>query len=346
MGMFGSEVEYFGVDIGSSAVRLVQLKRSGSKPGLVTYGSAPIEQAWVQGDSPADADKIAGVVKQLVKDAKVTTKHVVAGLPSSRVFASVISTPKLGANELGRAIELQAEQYIPMSVKDAKLDWVVIGPGKTDKEQEVLIVAAPNSVTERYVGIFERAGLELMALEPNAVALARAVVAPGDLAVLVLDIGSVATDITIVHANMPKLLRSINIGGSTMVAAAAQALGLDAAQADQFVRKFGLTQTKLEGQVLKALKPTIDQVTSEIDKSIKFFNGNYPEIKFEKIILTGGTTAMPELPAYLSTATGLKIEVANAWTKVAYPAQMQETLMGISTSYGVAAGLAERDLLG
>lgn len=345
MGIFNKEVEYFGVDIGSSAVRLVQLK-NGGKPSLVTYGSAPLEPGWAQSDSPADAARIADIVRQLAKDAKVTTKNVVAGLPSSRVFASVMSTPKLNSGELGRAIELQADQYIPMSVKDAKLDWVVIGPGKTEKEQEVLLVAAPNTVTERYVGIFERAGLELIALEPNAVALARAVVAPGDLAVLVLDIGSVATDITIVHSNMPKLLRSVNLGGTTMIKAAGQALGLDDVQADQFVRKFGLTQTKLEGQVLKALKPTIDQMISEIDKSIKFFSGNYPEVKFEKIILTGGTTAMPELPAYLSTAIGLKVEIANAWTKLAYPAQLQETLMGISTSYGVAAGLAERDLLG
>jgi type IV pilus assembly protein PilM/plasmid segregation protein ParM len=126
----------------------------------------------------------------------------------------------------------------------------------------------------------------------------------------------------------------------------AQNLGLDDVQADQFTRKFGLTQTKLEGQVFKAIKPSIDLLIGEIDKSIKFFASQYPEVKMEKIVLTGGTTALPELPTYLSTATGLAVEIANSWTKVGYPANLQNDLMQISTEYGVAVGLAERNLLG
>jgi type IV pilus assembly protein PilM len=289
---------------------------------------------------------VAQALQKLAKDARVTAKAVVAGVPSSKVFASVISTPKLSSADLGKSIRLQADQYIPMAVKDVKLDWYVMGSGKTENEQEVLLVAAPNTVTEKYVSIFQQAGMELLALEPNALALARAVVQPGDLAVVTLDIGSVASDITIVHNNMPKLLRSINIGGTTFVKAVAQNLGLDDTQADQFTRKFGLTQTKLEGQVLKAIKPSLDQLVGEIEKSIKFFLGQYPEVKLEKLVLTGGTTALPELPTYLSTALGLAVEIANAWSKVAYQAQLQDQLMTVATQYGVAVGLAERDLLG
>jgi type IV pilus assembly protein PilM len=345
MGLFNSEVEYFGVDIGSGGIRLMQLKKGGGQPGLMTYGHVELPAGVSASDSPVDIAKVAAALKQLVKDAKVSAKYAVAGVPSSKVFASVISTPKLSHQELGKAIALQADQYIPMDTKDVKLDWVVIGPGKTDREQEVLVVAAPNTVTEKYLSIFEQAGVELIALEPNAVALARAVVPASDLAVITLDIGSVATDITIVHSNMPKLVRSANIGGNTFVRAVAQNLGLDEAQAMQFTQKFGLTQTKLEGQVYQAIKPSLDQLVGEIDKSVKFFAGQYPEIKLEKIILTGGTTNLPELPTYLSTATGLPLEIANAWTKITYPAQMQDQLMQLSSEYGVAAGLAERDML-
>lgn len=345
MALFGGQSDYVGIDIGSGGIRLVQLKKAGNKPALVTYGEIPVAPGITSSDAPADITKVAQSIRELVKQAKIDTKAVVAGLPSNKVFASVITTPKLSAGELEKAIKLQADQYIPMAVKDVKVDWYVLGPGKTPAEQQVLLVAAANTVTEKYLSIFEQAGLELMALEPNAVALARAVVQPSDLAVLVLDIGSVATDLTIVHANVPKLLRSINIGGTTFVKSAAQALGLDEAQADQFVRKFGLTQSKLEGQVLKALKPSLDQLVSEIDKSVKFFAGEYPEVKLEKIVLTGGTTGMPELPAYLSTATGLSIEIANAWVNVSYKASLQQSLMGVSTGYGVAVGLAERDVL-
>jgi type IV pilus assembly protein PilM len=345
MELFSKEVEYFGVDIGSATIRLAQLGKNATKPVLQIYGSAPVDPAWTQSDSQADVPRIAAVLKQLVKDTKVTSKYVVGGLPSSKVYSSVISTPKLTHQELGKAIMLQADQYIPIAVKDAKLDWVVIGPGKTDKEQQVLVVAATNNVTERHVSIYEQAGLELLALEPNAVALARAVVPPGELAVLSLDIGSLSTDITIVHNNIPKLLRSINIGGTSIVRAAAQGLGLDATQADQFVRKFGLTQSKLEGQVLKAVKPVLDQLVGELDKSIKFFQDQYPTIKFEKMVLSGGTTKLPELPTFLSTATGLPVEIGNAWVKVSYSANLQNALMENASDFGVAVGLAERDLL-
>jgi type IV pilus assembly protein PilM len=345
MGFLDKPIEYFGIDVGLSGIRLVQLKKGSQKPALVTYGHVATAPGLTASDSPTDITRVAGVIRQLVKDAKVNTKYVVAGVPSSKVFASVITTPKLENKELGKAIQLQADQYVPMALKEVRLDWFVIGPGRKDTEQEVLLVAAPNTVTEKYVSIFEQANLELVALEPNAVALARAVVQPNDLAVMVLDIGSLATDITIVQANTPKLLRSINVGGTTFVKAVAHNLGLDDAQADQFTRKFGLTQTKLEGQVLKSIKPSLDQLVGEIQKSIKFYVGQYPEIKLEKIILTGGTTALPELPTYLSNATGVPVEIANSWTKVAYQAQLQDTLMGLSTQYGVAVGLAERDML-
>jgi type IV pilus assembly protein PilM len=345
MGLFNKEVEYFGVDIGSGGIRLVQLKRGGAKPALVTYGHVELASGIVASDSPADITKVAGSLKQLVKDAKVSTKYAVAGVPSSKVFASIITTPKLNHQELGKAIALQADQYIPMDTREVKLDWLVIGPGKNDREQEVLLVAAPNTVTNKYLSIFEQAGLELVALEPNAVALARAVVPPSDLAVMTLDIGSVTSDITIVHANLPKLLRSADIGGVTFVKAVAQNLGLDDVQAAQFTQKFGLTQTKLEGQVYKAIKPSLDLLVAEINKSLQFFTSQYPQVKLEKIVLTGGTTNLPELPTYLSTAIGLPLEIANAWTRMAYPAQLQDSLMQISSAYGVAAGLAERDML-
>lgn len=345
MGLFSQEVEYVGIDIGSGGVRLVQLKKGSQKPSLVTYGSVVTKPGLTTSDAPADIAQVAAAIKQLMKDTKCNAKYAVAGVPSSKVFASVMTTPKLEHKELGKAIALQADQYIPMAIKDVKLDWFVLGPGKKENEQEVLLVAAPNTVTSKYVSIFAQADLELLALEPNAIALARAVVAPSDLAVITLDIGSIASDITIVHANLPKLLRSINVGGATFMKAVAQNLGLDEAQADQFTRKFGLTKTKLEGQVLKAIKPSLDQLVSEVQKSVKFFLDQYPDVKLEKIVLTGGTTGLPELPTYLSTATGLAVEIGNSWTRVGYQAQLQDTLMSVSSQYGVAAGLAERDLL-
>jgi type IV pilus assembly protein PilM len=343
--MLSRDSDYFGLDIGETAIRIVQLKRSGGHPSLVSYGDAPISAGMARSDSAADSEHLASMISKLVKDLHLTTNNVVTGLPAAKVFASIVTTPKLSDAELAKAIPLQADQYIPMPVDQVKLDWSVLGPGATPNELEVLLVAAPNSVTTKYLHILEAAGLEVMALEINSTALYRALVPPTSPPVLVLDIGAVASDLSIIYQHTPRLIRSINVGGQTLVKAASQSLGLDEPQAEQFVHKFGMTQTKLEGQVFKAIKSSIDILVEETQKSIQFFTSRYPQAKLEKLILTGGTSALLELPTYIATALGLPVEIGNAWVNVAYPAGLQDKLVAVSNHYGVASGLAQRNFV-
>lgn len=345
MGIFKQSLDYFGLDIGSTAIRLVQLKKTGANPALVTYGDIEVPANLIASDSQTDRDRLAGLVRQLIKDTKVSTKNVVAALPSSKIFASVITTPKLSQAELAKAIRYQADQYIPMALDQVKLDWSVVGPGKTDNELEILLVAAPNTATAKYLDVLEKAGLEILALESNATALTRALLSPTSPAVLLLDIGSIQSDVTAVIGGTPRLIHSIAVGGTTFIKAVGQNLGLDETQATQFTYKFGLTQSKLEGQVMKAIQTSLDLLTDELNKSAKFVAGRYPNTKLEKIILTGSTSALPELPTYLANATGLPVEIGNAWVNVSYPARMQEALLNVSNSYSVATGLALRLLV-
>jgi type IV pilus assembly protein PilM len=341
MGIFSKQENYFGIDIGTTSIRVVQLRQTGSKPALVAYGDVKVPSGMTTSDSAVDLDKTAAAIRQLVKDAGITTKFAIAGLPSSKVYASVISTPKLSNAELAKAIKFQADQYIPMAIDQVKMDWTVIGGD--EKNSEVLLVASPNATANRYTQLFEKAGLELLALEPNSIALSRAVVPPQGPAIILLDISSTSSDLAILHAGAPRLIRSIPVGGNMFIKSVAQNLGLDDEQAQQFTYRFGLTQTKLEGQVFKAIQPSLDSLIGELEKSVKFFNGKYPGVKLEKLVLTGGTSQLPELPTYLANSTSLPVEISNAWINVAYPANLHEQLLTASNQYGVAVGLAERN---
>jgi type IV pilus assembly protein PilM len=345
MGLFVKDTEFFGLDIGSTSIRLVQLRRSTSHPALVAYGAVPVPGNITTSDSKLDQDKVSELIRQLVRENRVTLKDVVVGLPSNKVFATVITTPKLEQAQLAKAIKYQAEQYIPMAISQVKLDWAVIGESKDGKSLEVLLVAAPNSVVEKYVAILEAAGLEPLALEANAIAAARSLVPTSDLAIAILDLGSLDSDISIVWSNAPRLVRSVSVGGTTLVRSVAQNLGLDDVQATQFTYKFGLTQSKLEGQVYKAIKPTLDNLVSEIEKSVKFFNSRYPDVKLEKLIVTGSAAALPELGPFLANSVGLPVEFGNAWVNVSYPANLQDKLMGMSSEYAAATGLAGRGMM-
>lgn len=342
MGLLVKDTEFFGLDIGSSGIRLVQLRRAGTHPALAAYGNLDAPGNITNSDAKIDEDKVIELVKQLVRENHISAKSVVAGLPSAKVFTTVITTPKLDNTQLAKAIRFQAEQYIPMALDQVRLDWAVLNPTPDGKNLEVLLVAAPNSLVERYVRILEGADLVPLSLEPNAIATARALAPQTNLAVAILDMGSLDSDITIVLNGAPRLVRSVAVGGTTLVRSVGQNLGLDPAQADQFTYKFGLTQSKLEGQVYKALKPTLDNMVSEIMKSVQFFTGKYPDNKLEKLMVTGATTALPELGPYLANATGLPVEFGNAWTSVSYPAGLQDKLMGNSVQYAAAVGLAGR----
>jgi type IV pilus assembly protein PilM len=346
MGFFVKDTEFFGLDIGSTAIRLVQLRRGGEHPALVAYGSIPVPLNLTTSDSKMDQDKIAELIKQLVRENHVTLKNVVAGLSSSKVFATVITTPKLDNAQLAKAIRYQAEQYVPMALDQVKLDWAVIDQTKDGKQLEVLLVAVPFSVIDKYVSILEKAGLDPLALEANATAVARSLVPAGPKAVAMLDLGSLDSDISIVWNNAPRLVRSVNVGGLTFVKSVAENLGLDEVQANQFTYKFGLTQSKLEGQVFKAIKPTLETLVSEIEKSVKYFTGRYPDVKIEKLVVTGSASSLPELGPFLANSTGLPVEFGNAWINVSYPAGLQDKLLALSSEYAAAVGLAGRWYIG
>jgi len=342
MGIFTSETSYFGLDIGSTAIRFVQLKKGGSNPVLVNFGEIPMPPGLEASDSAGDRDKVVALIKQLLKDKKVTEKNVVVGLSSNKIFASVIETPKLDKAQLSKAIVFQAEKYIPMAMDQVKLDFAVVDQNEAAKTLEVLLVAAPNTVIAKYADIVEKAGLEPLALEANALAVSRSLIQSKTIAALILDFSQFDSDITIVSNDTPRLIRSISVGRMTLVKSVSQELGLDETQAEQFVQKFGLTQSKLEGQVYKAIKPSLDSIVAEIKKSVQFFASKYPQQKLEKLIITGSASTIPELAAFFATSTGMPVEFGNAWANVSYPGNLQDTLAGISNNYAAAVGLAAR----
>lgn len=121
-----------------------------------------------------------------------------------------------------------------------------------------------------------------------------------------------------------------------------QNLNIDDKQAEQFVFKFGLSKEKLEGQIYQAIIGSIEMLTTEIEKSMKFVSARYPETKLDRIIVTGGASALPEFPLYLANKFGVNVEIGNAWRNISFPSSRQNELLAVSNHFAVAAGLAER----
>lgn len=342
--LFSGVSDFFGLDIGTTAVRLVELKGTTSPRQLAKYAYVPLDPKLAASDSKADQDKLAQIIAQLVAQARLDTKNVAVGVPSSRVFTTVADVERLSNDELAKSIRLQADSLIPTPLAESKIDWALLGDSPADKtKQEILLSSVPNSYVEARLDMLESIGLNVIAFEPDNLAIARALVAPdAQGSQLVIDIGRKTTDLVILLGGMPRLTRSIPTGTEAIIRAATQNLNIDEKQAEQFVMKFGLSKEKLEGQILQAVGSTVDILVGEIEKSIKFFLTRYSAEKIERMIVTGGASVIPEFPLYLANKFGLDVEIGNAWRNISFSRDRQNELLALSNQFSVAVGLAER----
>jgi type IV pilus assembly protein PilM len=344
MSLLSGVSEFFGLDIGTTAIRLVELHGNGPQKTLVKYAYVPIDSKISMSDSKSDQQKLATVVNDLVTQARISTRNVAVGIPSLRVFTTVADIDKVPQNELGQAIHYQADGLIPSAVDESKIDWALLGDSpKEPNKIEILLSSVPNSFIEQRLDILESIGLNVIAFEPENLALVRALV-PFNVPEpqVIIDMGRKNTDLVITMGGAPRLCRAIPTGVETLIKSASQNLSIDEKQAEQFVFKFGLSKDKLEGQVYQAIIGTIDILTNEIDKSVKFFQGRYPQAKLDRLVVTGGASVLPELPLYMANKFAMNVEIGNAWRNVAFSSDRQNELAALSNQFGVAAGLAER----
>lgn len=344
--LFKGVSDFFGLDIGTTSVRLVELKGGGGVRQLSKYAYVPLDPKLALSDSRADQNALGQVIAQLVSQARLDTKNVAVGIPSNRVFTTVADVDRLPGDELAKAIRYQADSLIPTPLAESKIDWAVIGDSPADKtKQEILLSSVPNSYVESRLDMLETIGLNVIAFEPDNLALARSMVPADSVAAqFVVDVGRKSTDIVALLNGAPRLTRSVPTGIEAIVRAAAQNLNVDEKQAEQFVFKFGLSKDKLEGQIAQAVGGTVDILVTDIEKSIKFFLTRYAGATIERLVVTGGASAIPEFPLHLANKFGLNVEIGNAWRNVGFSRDRQNELLALSNQFGVAVGLAERDV--
>lgn len=343
MGILSNSADFFGLDIGTSAIRVVQMK-GGKTKTLARYGAIDIDPKISRSDSNADQQKLGQAIKQVVSQSGISTRNVAVGIPSNKTFLTVVDIERLSSNELDKSIRLQADSLIPTPLAESKMDWALLGDSPKERSKvEILLSSVSNNFVEKRLDLLESLGLNVIAFEPDSIALTRAINAPGSSEPqLILDMGNEATDLVITLNDAPRLIRSIPTGTETIIKAAMQNLGIDETQAQQFVFKFGLSKDKLEGQIFNAISGTVELLIDEIEKSIKFFQARYPGVALSKIIMTGGASTLPEFPLMVANKFSVSVEIGNSWRNTSFPTSQQNELLKISNKFSVAAGLAER----
>ncbi|MBI5449696.1 type IV pilus assembly protein PilM [Candidatus Gottesmanbacteria bacterium] len=334
-----------GLDIGSHSIKLVELVKDKTSITVRAAGMSPTPPKSLTSAIAADMEALAIAVKKLCSDAGVSTKEVSIALPESQVFTRVIEVPQLSSRELSSAIQWEAEQYIPLPLEQVNVDFTVLRESKetgTDK-MEVLLVAAPKALLEKYLHILELAGLDAVGAETEIIAASRALVrtVPTVHTVMVVSLGAQTTDLAILRSGVIAFTRSISAGGEALSRAVAQGLDFNLSQAEEFKKTYGVERDKLEGKIVAATKPVLDMIVAEMTRAKSFYEGKYPNERIETVLLSGGTARLPGMVVFVAEVMGVEAQLANPWAGIRKDPRFA-ALDPEGTVFSVAVGLALR----
>jgi len=217
--------------------------------------------------------------------------------------------------------------------------------GPAGSNIRILVTAAPKNLVSRYLEIFKAVGLKLLSLETEAFALARSLIGNDPAIIMIVDVGSITTDICIIEKGIPILNRSIDIGGLSITKAIAGSLNVNVERAEQFKRDFGINidqeikQKGISKTILNSLSPIINEIKYVLD----LYQGQGQQ-RVEKIVLSGGSSFLPNLASYFTELFNKPTIIGNPWEKVIYPEDLKPVLNELGPRLAVAIGLAQRDI--
>ena len=266
-----------------------------------------------------------------------------AALPEEQISSHIVEMPVLSDTEVEQALQWQVEQYIPIPQDQAVWSHKVISRDNTGGV-EVLLVAAAKNLVDGYRQILEHAGLEVVALETELMATARAEVMPGTPLSVVADIGSASTDLGVVRDGELIFARTIPTAGEAFTRAIESSLGLDTAQANQYLHTYGFSANQLEGKLAAALQPVLAVIAGEIKKTMDFYTSKHAGVTVKQVILSGGVATLPDIVSAISGQIGTETIVGDPFMGVQMNDAQRKALQGNGPFYAVSVGLAKREL--
>ena len=334
-----------GLDIGTKTIKVVELAKQGREltlksAGAIGYNGLTIDANLNDEKQMAD---LAGVIKKLLADAKISAKTVNISLPETQVFTRVMQFPLLNDSEIASAVKWEAEEYIPIPLKEAIVEHQILERNESANPPQVLVllIAVLRGLVEKYVKIVGLAGLSVASVETETLAAVRSL-APPDKTVLIVDFGASSSDIAIAKNEQLFFSRSVQTAGDAFTRAVAQSLGVSPQQAEEYKRTYGLSPDQLEGKVGRALDPIFKVVAGEIKKAIHYYQLNIKGESPTSIIISGGSSGLPGAAPALTNLLGMEVTIGTPFSKIKVDPESARGLANYAPLYAVSVGLAMR----
>ena len=348
--MFGRAKSLVGLDIGSSAVKAVELKQAGKGYKVTAFGAESVPPDSIVEGAIIDGAAVADAIRRLFDSNKIQTKDVAASLSGNAVIVKKITLPVMTDAELAESIYWEAEQYIPFDIQDVNLDYQILDPGDAANGKatmDVLLVAAKKEKIADYTGVIAQAGRTAVVVDVDVFALQNAFevnygIEAGKVVVL-LNAGASATNINILQGDQSVFTRDISIGGNAYTEALQKELNLPFELADQLKRG-----EPVDGVTFEDARPVLRAVTEnvmlEIQKTFDFFKATAASDRIDRIVVSGGASRAEGFLEMLTERFEAPVELFDPFKNVAFDAKrfQVDAVDAIAPTAAVAVGLALR----
>lgn len=348
--LFGAKAQnMLGVDISSSAVKLLELSKSGNKYRVESYTVEPLPPNSVAEKNITDVDAVGEAVRKAVKRSATRQKNAALAVAGSAVITKIVQMPAdLSEDELESQIMVEADQYIPYSLDEVNLDFEVQGPSETSPDHmDVLLAASRSENVDVRVAAADLGGLIAKVIDVEAYAMENAfsLVAPQlpngaeDMVVAVFDVGATMTTLSVLHDLKTIYTREAVFGGKQLTEEIQRRYGLSYEEAGMAKKQGGLPDTYIP----EVLEPFKEAMTQQISRSLQFFFSSSQFSSVDHIVLAGGSASIPDIDQMIEERLSISTSIANPFSNMSLSSKIKApVLSNDAPALMIACGLALR----
>ena len=339
-----------GLDIGSSAIKMVDLEPNGSRMTLQHYGHKPLpSEAIVQG-SLMNSPAISNAIRNTCAGIRSKGRGVATSVSGHSVIVKKISMPFMSEEELEQQIRWEAEQYIPFDINEVNVDYQILQEGGVEGQMEVLLVAAKKDLMDDYLNVVSDAGLGLSVLDVDAFALSNAYefnyTPDPDSTVALVDVGASVVTISIMNGSVPVFTRDLSAGGNHYTEEIQKTLNITFEEAETL--KHGgrgeMSKDVVPQEIEDAIRAVSETLVGEIQRSLDFYRATHASQSLEKVFLSGGCANVPGFPKLFQESIEIPVEILDLLRNVDLPPDLDraDEFRALAPSFAVAMGLGLR----
>jgi type IV pilus assembly protein PilM len=339
--LFYQDKPIIGLDISQTGIKVMAVD---PKKWLVLgYGSVDLDPAKVQKSLDSDDNYLSENITSLLGEkliGELPSNHVVIGVPTSRSFSRTFTVPVSAEKNLGDAVEIEADQYIPIPASALYIDCEIIE--RTKEQLTVIMSAVPKVLVDNCMAASTAAGLRPIMIEPGINSVARVLQATeeGHLPTLIIDIGPASTDIAVLDGGAIRVSGGLGIGGNTFTLDIAKKLNVALENAHQLKVLSGLSAGPRQAKISGALQPSLQRILTEVRKVIRYYNERLSDDrKLEQVLVVGGGSNVPGIGDFFTNELVMPARVASPWQRLDFGTLPQPNKQ-FRPRYITVAGLA------